>query len=190
MLLIRQDRGATAIHQTAVGKLIGIAARPERRVPMVTFDEAHITIDTGVYGDHGAAELPAGRGFMGDLSPSPATNRALTILSREAWDAAIADVSDCGAAPWTERRANLLVEGLDLRMARGSLITIGHVMVEVTRFTFPCKRMDEVCSGLLKALAKDQRGGLTCRVLEPGHVALGDDVTIVKHVPIPNRRLP
>ena len=175
---------------TSEGWLTGIAVRPARRAPMVEFDRADVTLDTGVYGDHGAGEAPAGAGFMAELMVARAPERAVTLLAMEAWQEALAAIPGCNDLPWTVRRANLLTKGLDLKLARESVITIGPVMLEVTRPTFPCKRMDEACPGLLKALAQDFRGGITCRVLEAGPVRKGDRVNVLHRVPLKRRRLP
>jgi MOSC domain-containing protein YiiM len=80
---------------------------------------------------------------------------------------------------WLERRANLLVAGVDLPRAKGAILSVGPVRLEVTGQTYPCVRMDDVHKGLLKALARDWRGGLTCRVLDGGAIARGDPVDVL-----------
>jgi MOSC domain-containing protein YiiM len=42
----------------------------------------------------------------------------------------------------------------------------------------------------LSALAKDWRGGVTCRVLEGGPIGLGDEVEVLAQRPLVVRRLP
>jgi MOSC domain-containing protein YiiM len=65
-----------------------------------------------------------------DCAKSGAT-RQITVLAREAWEAAAARIGDPGL-PWTARRANLLVEGVELPRAKGGLIGVGPVRLEVT----------------------------------------------------------
>ena len=77
------------------------------------------------------------------------------------------------------RRANLLVEGVELPRAKGGAHRVGPVRLEVTGQTYPCIRMEEARAGLLKALARDWRGGVTCRVLSGGPIALGDAVEVL-----------
>ena len=87
------------------------------------------------------------------------------------------------ACPGPSRRANLLVEGVELPRAKGGILRIGAVRLEVTGQTYPCVRMEEARPGLLKALAKDWRGGVTCRVLSGGQIALGDAVEVLVRPP-------
>jgi MOSC domain-containing protein YiiM len=164
--------------EVASGRLIGIAWRPAHRAPMQTIESALIAEGGGVEGDHKGQKFP---------------RRGVTLLAREAWDAALADLSrtgDVGGLAWTARRANLLVEGVRLPRALGGIIGIGPVLLEITYPTTPCKRMDEARDGLMRALYPEWRGGVTCRVLEGGRVALGDPVAVLSSPPERTIRLP
>lgn len=151
------------------GRLIGIAWRPARQAPMQSVDSVLVTKERGVEGDHKGAKFP---------------RRAVTVLAREDWEAALSDlgVADNELA-WTERRANLLVEAVRLPRALGATLRIGPLLIEVTYPTTPCRRMDEVRPGLKRALYPDWRGGVTCRVLEGGCIAIGDAVEVVQSPP-------
>lgn len=125
--------------------------------------------------------------------PSIPPRRAVTVLAREAWDAALADLGDeaAGRLDWTTRRANLLVEGVTLPRAVGGVVQIGASVLEVTYPTTPCARMDEEAyPGLKRALYPDWRGGITCRVLKGGPIALGDAVEVLHAPPERKIRLP
>ena len=163
---------------SATGRLIGIAHRPARRAPMQTVEAALIEANGGVEGDHKGKKFP---------------RRGVTLLAREAWEAALADLAKAGNAddlPWTARRANLLIEGVELPPALGGVVRIGPVVLEITYPTTPCKRMDEARDGLMRALYPDWRGGVTCRVLEGGRVAIGDPVEVLLSPPERTIRLP
>ena len=134
-----------------------------------------ISIEAGLAGDHKGAKFP---------------ERAITVLSREAWEEALSTLGPDIRLPWTVRRANLLVEGVLLPRARGGVLTVGPVKLEVTRPTMPCKRMDEAMPGLLKALYPDWRGGVTCRVLKGGKVTIDDPVEILLSPPERKIKLP
>ncbi|KAB2940649.1 MAG: MOSC domain-containing protein [Hyphomicrobium sp.] len=160
------------------GRLIGIARREARRAQMQTVDSVEISVETGVSGDHKGAKFK---------------RRAVTILAREDWEAALADLGANGEAValnWTARRANLLVEGVRLPRAIGATLRIGPVLLEVTYPTTPCARMDEAHAGLRKVLHPEWRGGVTCKVLEGGRISIGDDVTAVHSPPERQIRLP
>lgn len=148
------------------GRLTGIARRPARRAPMEEIAVAAINAGGGVDGDHKGLKF---------------RNRGVTVLSREAWGEALADLEGPDGAvvlAWTVRRANLLVEGVQLPRARGGIVRIGPVVLEVTHPTQPCVQMERAYKGLLKALHPDWRGGITCRVVEGGTVTLDDQVEV------------
>ena len=161
----------------AAGRLIGIARRSAPRAPMETLEAGTVSIERGLEGDHKGPKFPT---------------RAITILAREDWEAAVADLTDL-AGPvrlaWTVRRANLLVEGLRLPRSRGSILRVGAVELMVTAETSPCRRMEEAHRGLLKALSPDWRGGVTCRVIDRRGGRGGAGVAIVKAVEERNPRV-
>lgn len=143
-----------------MGRLEGIARRDRKRAPMQTLDRADVSTETGVAKDF--------RGKPGD--------RQVTLVSAAAWRDACAQLGR--EIPWTARRANLLVDGLDFAGTIGSIISIGSVRLRVTGEVDPCSRMDEQFAGLTEALRPDWRGGVSCIVLEGGAVSLGDAVVL------------
>jgi len=160
------------------GRLIGIARRAERRAPMEEIASGSITRAAGLAGDFKGAKYPL---------------RQITLLSREAWEAALLDLRDLVGVPpipWTARRANLLLEGIALPRGKGARLRVGEVLLEVTGVTWPCRRMDEVHAGLLKALAHDARGGVTCTVGGDGEINLGDPIVVLFDPPVRTVRLP
>ncbi len=161
------------------GKLISIARRSAVRAPMEEIGSGRISVDGGLEGDHKGPKFP---------------RRRISVLALESWEEALDALRrDDGPPvdlPWTVRRANLLVEGVRLPRARGAIVRVGPVKLEVTYPTQPCKRMDEAYDGLLKALHPDWRGGITCQVLEGGTVAVGDAVEVISSPPERMPRLP
>lgn len=139
-----------------MGRLLGIAVRTATKVPM---------------SELAAAEVSTARGVADDFRGRPG-KRQVTVLAREAWEAACARLD--AELPWTLRRANLLVEGLDLEQTAGRRLRVGGALLEVTCETDPCRVMDLQHPGLREALAPDWRGGASCRVLEGGPIAVGD----------------
>ncbi len=144
-----------------MGRLIGIARREQKRAEMEILEDAEIREQTGV------AE---------DFRSRPG-KRQVTVISAEAWAATCEDLGQ--QIPWTTRRANLLVEDIQLPHRTGDVIEIGGVRLLVTMEVDPCSRMEEQYDGLKAALTPDWRGGVACTVLKGGSVRLGDDVSIL-----------
>ena len=139
----------------------GIATHPKKRAPLALLQSAMVTLERGVGEDF--------RGKPGE--------RQVTVLSEEGWRAACAVAGV--ALDWTERRANLLIEGIDLKASAGRVLKIGDVRLRITRETDPCERMEEVHAGLYEALLPEWRGGVCCRVIAAGEITLGDKVELL-----------
>lgn len=140
-----------------------------------------------------AAEIIAGAGLEGDHKGPKLPKRGVSILALEDWQSAIAMLADLAGPvplPWTARRANLLVEGVRLPRARGSLLRVGDAVLEITAQSYPCRRMEEAHPGLMKALAPNWRGGVVCRVIAGARVQVGDAVEIYSSLPEHEPKLP
>jgi len=148
------------------GTIAGIARHARAKGPMEVIDTVEITIESGLQGD-----------FRGYVKPGGKGRRQVTLIERADWDAAMAEVGRDIA--WSERRANLLVDGFDLPQVPGTRLRIGaDVVLEVTRETDPCDRMEALAPGLCAALSPDWRGGACTRVLTGGRIAVGDSIRI------------
>lgn len=148
-----------------MGILAGIARHARSKAPMEAIDHARVTPEGGIVGD-----------FRGAMKGKP-HKRQVTLIERGDWDAAMAEVGH--NIPWQERRANLLVDGLDLPQTPGVRLRIGaDVVLEVTRETDPCERMEALAAGLKAALLPDWRGGACAMVIAGGEIAVGDTIRI------------
>jgi len=142
------------------GELLGIARRSKPRKPMETANEVLVTIEAGVEGDcHGSVP-----------------DRQVTVISADSWRDACQDLGM--EVPWTKRRANLVLGGIDLCDTEGALILIGEVLLEIAGENPPCRVMDIQQDGLRKALKPDWRAGVSCRVLAGGKIKVGDAVRL------------
>lgn len=148
-----------------MGTVAGIARHARPRGPMEVLDRVTITVESGLDGDFRGAVKPGGRG-----------RRQVSLIERGDWDAAMADLGV--DHHWSARRANLLVEGLDLPQIEGVRLRIGEVVLLVTQECDPCSRMEEVEPGLKAALTPDWRGGALTKVLAGGTIAVGDAITV------------
>jgi len=144
-----------------MARLLGIARRSAPHAPMETLERAELSVEAGVEGD-----------ARGKIGP-----RQVTVLSAEAWAQACAEIGEPDL-PWTTRRANLLVEGLDLEEQIDGHIRISGVLLRITGETATCRVMDAARPGLRTALEPGWRGGVTCRVRASGIVAVGDAVVL------------
>ena len=148
-----------------VGVIAGIARHARPKAVMELLDHAEVTLAGGIAGD-----------FRGAMKGAP-YNRQVTLIERGDWEVALAEVGH--AISWEQRRANLLVDGLDLPQTPGVRLRIGaDVVLEVTRETDPCERMEALAPGLKAALLPDWRGGACTKVVAEGVIAIGDAIRI------------
>jgi MOSC domain-containing protein YiiM len=120
------------------------------------------------------ANLVAGRGI--DTENRKTGRREVTLLALDRWNDACRELGV--ELPWYARRANLLIEGIDLGMALGRVLSIGPTRVRVHGETRPCGIMDEQHAGLREALKPDFRGGVHAEVLVGGVIRVGDAVRL------------
>jgi MOSC domain-containing protein YiiM len=144
-----------------VPSLVAIFVRPSARAPVQALDETAAVAGVGLEGDH------AGGGA-----------RQVTLLAQQAWAAACAELGQ--PLPPSVRRANLVLDGIDLRESRGRVLRIGVCTVEIAGETRPCELLDSAAPGLSKALRPEWRGGAFGRILGGGKLAVGDPVAWVE----------
>ncbi len=140
-----------------VGVIKGIAQRAEKGDPMVEVDHGHVSLNVGLDAEH-----------------RPPGKRSVTLLSDSRWSQACTELGV--TLPWTTRRANFLISGLDLSTLIGRAILIGTVRVWIHAETKPCALMDEQHSGLRAALKPNFRGGVYGQVLTEGTISISDRV--------------
>jgi MOSC domain-containing protein YiiM/(2Fe-2S) ferredoxin len=146
------------IERPLSGRLLAIGTVAVPGAPMEMRESVAVSVDTGLDGD--------GRGRS--------RRRKVTLLARESWTAVCAELGV--NLPWKLRRANLYVEGVELKETTGGRIRIGDVVLEVTGETEPCGNMDDQHMGLRAALKPDWRGGVTAIVITPGVIKVGDAI--------------
>lgn len=145
------------------GRLQWIGLRAARDVPMREVEAAEVIPVTGLVGDR----------YLGGSG-----KRAVTLIQAEHLPAIAALSGHAQVDPATLRR-NLVVAGIPLIALKDRRFRIGDVLLEGTGECDPCSRM-EAALGPGGFNAMRGHGGLTARVLEGGHIRLGDAV-IVEH---------
>jgi MOSC domain-containing protein YiiM len=81
--------------------------------------------------------------------------------------------------PWYTRRANVLIEGIDLPATVGRRLQVGACRFAIGGETTPCERMDELQPGLRRVLTSALRGGVWGKVLQGGALRVGDEVHVL-----------
>ena len=146
-------------------KLVSIARRSDADSPMQEVFSAEVSLANGIQGD----------------SKGKQVLRQLTILSKESWIKTCHDLD--ADLPWTARRANLLIQGIEFSPTDvGRTIQIGEVVLEITRETNPCWKMNQIHEGLKETLMSSWRGGVCCKVLQAGTMNIGDTVELSKEL--------
>jgi len=140
------------------GELLAIWAKGEPRMPMIPRQDGL---------------LAEGEGLEGS---APAKGkRQVTVLSREGWRQAAQEAGIPDADP-ENRRANLLVTGVDLNESIGRTLAVGDTHIRIHGETRPCSRMSDVAPALLEALRPEWRGGAFGEVVRGGAISVGDRV--------------
>ena len=126
---------------------------------MQSIDSATITVANGILGDFRGTQI----------------DRQITSLSQDPWNRVCGELD--ADLPWTTRRANLLVDGIEFSADFvGKTVRIGEVELVVTVEAAPCSQMDAQHRGLTAALTPDWRGGICCNVVKGGDIQIGDNV--------------
>ena len=145
-----------------MGKIIAIATRKKTKAEMDEHSSATISFDNGVGQDSRGKKR---------------NNRQVTIMTSENWHSTCKELGK--EIPWTTRRANILIEGIELKDLKECQLKIGTAIVEITGELEPCNRMDAQFEGLTQILAKDWRGGVTCKLIQEGEIYLNDKVELI-----------
>jgi len=140
------------------GRVEAIWLKTARRGPMEAVEEASLVKGVGIEGN-------ADRGGY----------RQVTLLETGAWERATAELGV--TVDPADRRANLLVRGLELRDTVDRVVAIGDARIQIRGETLPCGRMDDAARGLRDALASEWRGGVYGMVLAGGMISVGDAIS-------------
>src|SRR5258705_5966013 len=118
------------------------------------------------------ATLVAGRGIAGNSDRS--RRRQVTLIDLERWHELMDRLG--GDLDTSARRANLVLDSLDLFDARGKTLRIGGTRLRILGETRPCERMDEALPGFQAAIRERWGGGAYAEVIEGGDISVGDEV--------------
>lgn len=145
-----------------MGVVHSIVIRPEKKGPPKHLLEAHIHA-TGIEGDH----------FV-----RPETLRSVTLVAADDLAEAAASVGFQGDAHGACRR-NICVDSFPFEDMVGKRVALGdEVILEITCYCTPCKRMDENF-GDGGVLALDNKAGWGAIVIAEGDVKVGDTFRVL-----------
>jgi len=119
------------------------------------------------------ATLVTGRGLVGNADQGG--RRQVTLIDLERWHELMDRVG--GDLETSARRANLVIDSLDLFDSRGRILRIGNARLRVWGETRPCERMEDALPALKAAMRERWGGGAFAEVIDGGNIAVGDVVT-------------
>jgi MOSC domain-containing protein YiiM len=122
-----------------------------------------------------SAELVAGRGLRGNANQGG--KRQLTIITEAAWDEA-QEAMGMAVDP-SERRANVMIRGIDLEQSSGKLLKLGACLIRILGEVKPCVKIERAVPGLRDALRPRWRGGVFGEIVEGGTIRIGDAAEIL-----------
>ena len=117
--------------------------------------------------------LVAGQGLLD--SANQGGRRQVTLIARERWNLAVQSMG-MHIDP-IQRRANVLVAGIDLENTHTRILQVGGCRLLIRGETRPCERMDEAVPGLQNALDAHWGGGAFAEIIQGGEITVGDNVT-------------
>lgn len=149
------------------GRLVAIYTSTEAGAPMASLDSVEAVAAVGLEGDRYAAK-------EGKHSRTPGTGREVTLVEREAIEAARRDGVELADH---ESRRNLLTEGVPLNHLVGATFRVGDVVLRGVRLAEPCAYLEGLTrSGVRQALV--HRGGLRAEIVEGGTIEVGDAIVL------------
>ncbi|MEP4146158.1 MAG: MOSC domain-containing protein [Halioglobus sp.] len=145
------------------GVLEWIGVRPERRSNLLELEQVVAIAGAGLEGDHRTKNANG-------------SSRQVTIISREFIAQIMHFTGKKDLHPGLLRR-NLVVSGINLNALRYQRFEIGDALFEAGALCHPCSRM-ETALGTGGVAAMIGHGGLCCKIIRSGNLALGDNVEV------------
>ncbi|WP_297211998.1 MOSC domain-containing protein [uncultured Flavonifractor sp.] len=149
-----------------MGKVRAICVSNVRGIQKTAVEQAWFAVEHGIQGDAHAG----------------AWHRQVSLLSQDKIDAF--NQQGAGVAPGAFGE-NLVVEGIDFRsLPVGTLLRCGGVLLEMTQIGKECHSHCAIYQKMGECIMP--REGVFARVLEPGSITVGDEMTIQpRTVPLP-----
>ncbi len=146
-----------------MGRVIEIATCDKSGSDMVINASANVTIEKGVGDDYRGAKLDA-------------RDRQVSVITKENWDLVCQELGT--KLHWTTRKANIMIEGVNLENSTGSILKIGNAFLEITGKLPVGNRLEKQFAGLKAALTPNWRGGVAAKVVHEGVIHENDEVLL------------
>lgn len=143
------------------GRLDWIGLRSERRGSVQVVESVRAVEGHGLEGDH-------------RMTKTPGSARQVTMISAEFIEAICRHTGHSSIDPALLRR-NLVISGMNMNLLCHQRLQVGEAVLETTALCHPCSRMNEAL-GPGGAAAMFGYGGLCARIIQSGHLAVGDPV--------------
>ncbi len=145
-----------------MGAIQSIVIRPEKKGEIRHMDTVRIHA-AGIEGDH----------FV-----RPETRRSVTLIAADDLAKVAATVGFQGDVHGASRR-NICVDSFPEENMIGKKVALGEdVVLEITCYCTPCKRMDDNL-GEGAVMAFDQKAGWGAIVIEEGEISIGDSFRVL-----------
>ena len=148
------------------GRVVALFVAPAAGAPMERREAVEVT-ETGLVGDRYVTG-------EGSFSRWPGPHRAVTVIAAEALREAEAAFGV--SLSEGQHRRNVVVAGVDLETLLKQTFRIGGAVFRGERRCAPCRYLVRVTGQEAVFDALRGRGGLRCRVIEPGAIRLGDRI--------------
>jgi MOSC domain-containing protein YiiM len=153
------------------GEIVGIYVAPAAGAPMEARRSAVVAAHRGIVGDRYA-------GGSGSWSANTRAPRDVTLIEREAVDAARAELAAAGVELCeADTRRNLVTVGVPLGHLVDRTFRVGEVLLRGVKFSEPCAYLEQLLGSPGVREAFVHRGGLQAEVLTDGELRVGDPVT-------------
>jgi MOSC domain-containing protein YiiM len=166
---------------SGAGSVVAVCKKAEPGIPKFEVDEIRLLENLGVDGDYHAGEFVRHR-YLAKKDPTRPNVRQVLIIDTTILGFLIEQGFTLQPGWMGE---NIILDGISIMtLPIGTQLLIGEAIVELAEVRNPCYQLDEMQSGVLKAVENSGPGpdprnaGMLARVLRGGKVQPADPVSI------------
>jgi len=167
----------------SLATVIAVACDDQHNIVKPVRERIHLIAGLGIEGDAHAGKTIQHR-YDKRRNPDAPNLRQVHLIQSELFD----EVAALGMTVKPGQMGeNITTRGLDvLRLSRGTHLKIGEVVIEVTGLRNPCKYLNQITPGLMKAcIGKWEDGtilpktGIMGIVINGGDIRAGDEIHVI-----------